>query len=117
MLSAGLTTLKVDMTAKWDDFVAVFPDQKEMLPRTLGSRVADRCNLGVKEAFSLIGYDGPPEALSLYLCFLNSVAEYSTDVLEKLRVAMQKFRKEYKAEHGMNPIFCHVVAEVIRQQA
>ena len=69
MLSSGFATLKVDKVAKWDDFVAAFPDQKQMLPRTLGSRVAKRRNLLVKDAFSLMEYNGPPEALSFYLCF------------------------------------------------
>ena len=69
MLSAGITTLKVDKAVKWDDFVAAFPDHKEMLPMTLGSRVAKCRNLLVKEAFSPIQYNGPPDALSLYLCF------------------------------------------------
>ena len=69
MLSSGSTTLKVDKVAKWDDFVAAFPDQKQMLPRTLGSRVAKRRNLLVKNAFSMMDYTGPPEVLSLYFCF------------------------------------------------
>lgn len=114
MARERIGSLQVDPGARWRDFAGACPDSKAMMQKVVGARPGPLRGMTVERALQLAEYEGPPQLLSMYLCFLHSVADCSTEFLTEHTGAMAAFRAKYKSQHGLNPVFADVVAAVAR---
>ena len=112
MYAAGATKLRLD-NCLFKDFANTFPDQKAMLHKVVEYQLRVKKSLTCKEALQASNYKGPPELMSMYLCFLKAVDRTSTAFFKKNFDLLQKTRGEYKEQHHQNPVLRELV-QVVR---
>ena len=99
MYAAGASQLRVD-NSSFSDFASTFPDQKKMLEKIVVATPGLTCRAALK----MSGYKGPPELMSMYLCFLKGVDRTSTEFLTKNVGILTKTRGDYKKRNFQNPV-------------
>ena len=104
MYIAGATRLRVD-NSLWSAFAMTFPDQKTMLDRVVKAEPGLTCAMAIRKC----GYTGPPELMTMYLCFLGAIDRTSTRFLIRTKDIMAKARADYKKENGQNPVLKELV--------
>ena len=106
MYASGVSRLALD-DSLWSDFAKTFPDQKNMLSKILASRAGRQAEKGLtcRVALERSLYKGPPELMTMYLCFLGAADRTSTPFLSKHQAKMGKMRRNYKTQHKQNPVF------------
>ena len=109
MYAAGTSRLRLD-NSLFSDFASTFPDQKKMLEKIVQAKPGLTC----KEALQMSSYKGPPELMSMYLCFLKGVDRTSTEFFQRHRDLLLQTRREYKQQHHQNPVLRELV-KIVRQ--
>jgi len=99
MYATGATRLALD-NSSWSDFATTFPDQKNMLGKIIKAEPGLTC----RNAMHRGNYDGPPELLTMFLCFLGAADRTSTSFLLKHEAKLEKLRASYKKKHLQNPV-------------
>ena len=82
-----------------------FPDQKTMLDRVVKAEPGLTCAMAIRKC----SYTGPPELMTMYLCFLGAIDRTSTQFLIRTKDIMAKARADYKKENGQNPVLKELV--------
>ena len=80
-----------------------------MLHKVIEYRLRVKHCLTCKEALQASNYKGPPELMSMYLCFLKAVDRISTHFIKKHCDLLRKTREEYKKQHRQNPVLKELV--------
>ena len=83
------------------------------MPKLAGYKVGRVDYSAVRVVVEQVGYTGPVQLLSMFLCFLGTVKKRSTHYPEENVEEFCKYRKAYKQEHGQNPVFQDVVRQVM----
>ena len=104
MYAAGASQLRVD-NSLFSDFASTFPDQKKMLEKIVVAKPGLTC----RAALNMSGYKGPPELMSMYLCFLKGIDRTSTEFLTKNVGILTKTRSDYKKRNFQNPVLRELV--------
>ena len=99
MYATGGTRLALD-NSSWSDFATTFPDQKDMLGKLIQAEPGLTC----RDAMQRSQYKGPPELLTMFLCFLGAADRTSTSFFLKHQAELEKLRASYKEEHLQNPV-------------
>ena len=99
MYATGATRLSLD-DSPWSDFATTFPDQKNMLSKIVKAEPGMSCRNAIQKS----KYKGPPELLTMYLCFLGASDRTSTSFLLKHEAKLKNLRMSYKDEHLQNPV-------------
>ena len=111
MYATGASKLRVD-NSLFKDFASTFPDQKKMLEKIVEMKPGLTC----KAAMEMSAYKGPPELMSMYLCFLKGVDRTSTEFFSKNLGILMKTRMEYKTKNLQNPVLRELVKLVRKRQ-
>ena len=107
MRTANLKRLQWDQDLTVGDLGHAFPDQKGHLLRlAVGTKVADLVNE--------LGYDGPIELLTMYLCLFlgKGMSKYSPEWLQKHRSELITAREVYGHKHQQAP-HCNVLCKTV----
>ena len=104
MYAVGASQLQVD-NSLFSDFASTFPDQKKMLEKIVEAKPSLTCRAALK----ISGYKGPPELMTMYLCFLKGVDRTSTEFLMKNMDILSKTRSDYKKKNLQNPVLRELV--------
>jgi len=104
MYAAGASQLRRDASL-WEDFAAAFPDQKKMLEKIVKSEPGLTCTMALRR----MEYKGPPELLTMYLCFMGGIDSTSTAFIIKNTDMLARARAEYKKDHRQNPVLLELV--------
>ena len=107
MYASGASRLRLD-DSLFIDFASTFPDQKKMLGKICEVKPSLTC----KAALTTSGYQGPPELLSMYLCFMQAIDKTSTQFLTKNVDTLTKHRADYKKNNFQNPVLKELVKMV-----
>ena len=111
MYAAGATRLKLDGTS-WNLFAGTFPDQKKMLQKVVQADPGLTCKMAMQRC----NYTGPPELMTMHLCFLSTIDRTRTHFLTKNKDILAKARADYKEENHQNPVLRELV-KIIKEAA
>jgi len=104
MRSKGIKRIKMPMAGQMSIsvFQNMFPDERKWLTR-FGWKDGQRTTLA--GLFNRLGYTGPPELLSMWLCLLCNPAfdVISAKELELRKPALRAAMQQYRNDHGMWP--------------
>ena len=110
MYASRARRLRVDKSL-FSAFASTFPDQKNMLAKIVEITPDLTCKMAIKRS----GYQGPPELLAMYLCFLRGVDRTSTEFLTKNIDILRQTRGDYKRETLQNPVLRELV-KIVRER-
>ena len=108
MWATGAASLRLD-DCLFKDFASTFPDQKAMLHKIVDYGLQRKQSKTCREVLHASNYKGPPELMSMYLCFLKAVDRTSTSFFNKNFDLLQKTRAEYKVQHHQNPVLRELI--------
>ena len=114
MRNAGIQALWAPRDYKMADFANVFPDMNSWLTKLSSTRPG----VTLWEVMHVLGYTGPPELLSMYLCFTGDESVYAYK-LPWIRQAMPQLKAQaltYFQQHGQNAHIA-VLLKLVAQQA
>ena len=109
MYIQGLSRIRAD-NSSWEEFTKTFPDQKGMFKRIIPATLIRQIGkVSCVEMFKHSGYKGPPELMSMYLCFCGAIEEASTKFLDENLPALMRTRRGYKEKYKQNPVLMVLV--------
>jgi hypothetical protein len=102
MEASGISKLRVGQATP-EEFQCIFPDSKKHIMTLTGDHPT------MFQALDALGYDGPPELLSMYACLFNvkevrkALRAKPPNWLKDQRFALRQARRAYRSDHGQNP--------------
>jgi len=109
MYCQGLSQIRAD-NSSWKEFANTFPDQKGMFTRIVPAKLSRRiANLSCVDVLKDSAYKGPPDLMSMFLCFCGAVEQTSTKFLMDNMHSLQRLRREYKKKNKQNPVLMVLV--------